>query len=47
MDNSLIVLIGAVLAVVVAWKVLKGVVKTVALLAVLAAAGFYVFGGAA
>lgn len=34
----------ALLLVVVAWKMLKGVVKTVALVAILAIAAIYVFG---
>lgn len=47
MDSTLIVLIVAALAIGIAWKLLKGLVKTVALVAVLAVAGVYVFGGAA
>lgn len=45
MDGSILYLIGALIAVVIAWKVLKGVVKTVALLVILAIAAFLVFGG--
>ena len=47
MDSTLIVLIVAALAIGIAWKLLKGLVKTVALVAVLVVAGVYVFGGAA
>ncbi len=43
MDFALPLIIALVL-VFIAWKVLKGLVKTVALLAVLALAGIYVFG---
>jgi hypothetical protein len=35
----------ALVLVVVAWKLLKGLVKTVALVAILALAALYVFGG--
>ena len=45
MDNSIITLVVALLAVVIAWKVLKGIVKTVALVAILGLAALYVFGG--
>jgi len=37
----------ALILVVIAWKVLKGIVKTVVLVAILAAAAFFVFGGMA
>ena len=35
----------ALVAIVIAWKLLKGVVKTVVLVAILALAALYVFGG--
>lgn len=35
----------ALVLVVVAWKLLKGLIKTVALVAILALAAWYVFGG--
>ncbi len=35
----------AIVLIVIAWKVLKGIVKTVALVAILAAAALFVFGG--
>jgi hypothetical protein len=35
----------ALVAVVAAWKLFKGLMKTVALLAILTFAGFYAFGG--
>ena len=35
----------ALIAIVVSWKLLKGLVKTVALVAILALAALYVFGG--
>lgn len=35
----------ALVLIVIAWKVLKGIVKTIALLAILALAAFFVFGG--
>jgi hypothetical protein len=45
MENSIVVLIVALIGVFVAWKMLKGIVKTVALLAILAAAAAFAFGG--
>jgi len=45
MEASLITIVVAILLVVIAWKVLKGIVKTLALLAILAVAAFAVFGG--
>ena len=45
MDGSLITIALAVLAVVLAWKFLKGLVKTVALVAILVMASLVVFGG--
>ncbi|HEX2793957.1 MAG TPA: hypothetical protein VHN58_05955 [Croceicoccus sp.] len=44
MDNSIVVIVVALLAVFFAWKVLKGIVKTVALVAILIAAAIFVFG---
>ena len=44
MESSLITIVVAILLVVVAWKVLKGIVKTIALLAILALAAVFVFG---
>ena len=37
-------LVVALILIVIAWKVLKGVAKTVALIGILALAAFYVFG---
>jgi len=45
MNSSLIVLIVALIAVAAAWKVLKGIVKTIALVVILLVAGIFVFGG--
>ena len=45
MDSSLITIVLAVIAVIVAWKVFKGVIKTVALLVILGIAALVVFGG--
>ncbi|MBB3990898.1 hypothetical protein [Croceicoccus naphthovorans] len=45
--DSLVVIIVALLAIFVAWKVLKGIVKTVALVVILVAAAIFVFGGMA
>ena len=44
MDSSIVVIVIALLAVFIAWKVLKGIVKTVALVAILIAAAIFVFG---
>ncbi|ANC50444.1 hypothetical protein CP97_14758 [Aurantiacibacter atlanticus] len=44
MDQIFPILIALVL-VVIAWKVLKGIVKTVALVVILAAAAIWTFGG--
>lgn len=46
MDQILPIIIALVL-VVIAWKVLKGIVKTIALVAILAIAALFVFGGMA
>ena len=45
MDSSIITIILALIAVVVAWKVFKGIVKTIALVVILIAAAIFVFGG--
>lgn len=45
MDSSIITIIIALLCVFVAWKVFKGVVKTIALVVILIAAAIFVFGG--
>ena len=45
MDGSIVTLVIALIAIVIAWKVLKGVVKTVALVAILVIAALVVFGG--
>jgi len=46
MDQIFPIIIALIL-VVIAWKVLKGIIKTVVLIAILAAAAFWVFGGMA
>ncbi|MFB0611533.1 hypothetical protein [Aurantiacibacter poecillastricola] len=46
MDQIVPILIAVVL-IAIAWKVLKGIVKTVALVAILAAVAIWVFGGMA
>ena len=43
MDQVLPIIIALIL-VFIAWKVLKGIIKTVVLIAILAAAAIYVFG---
>ncbi|WP_202389736.1 hypothetical protein [Croceibacterium soli] len=43
--EPIVLLIVALLGVVLAWKMLKGLVKTVVLVAILAVAAIYVFGG--
>ena len=45
MDASVVTIIVALLAIFLAWKLLKGVVKTVALVAILVVAALVVFGG--
>ena len=45
MDASILTIIVALIAIVIAWKVLKGIVKTVALVAILIVAALVVFGG--
>ena len=47
MTEQIIPLVIALILVAIAWKVLKGIVKTVALVAILGVAAFYVFGGMA
>ena len=46
MDTSLVIpIVIALVGVVIAWKLLKGLIKTVVLVAILALAALYVFGG--
>ena len=45
MDNNIIAIIVALILILVAWKVFKGIVKTVALAAILIAVAIFVFGG--
>ena len=45
MDSTIVTLIVALIAIVIAWKVLKGVVKTVALVGILIIAAIFAFGG--
>ena len=47
MSADWLTIILALVAIVVAWKVFKGVVKTVALVVILIAAAIFVFGGLA
>ncbi|MGC1269337.1 MAG: hypothetical protein WA842_01940 [Croceibacterium sp.] len=47
MSDALIPIIIALVGVVIAWKVLKGIIKTVVLVGILVLAGIYVFGGMA
>ena len=47
MDSSVVTLIVALILIVIAWKVLKGLAKTVALVVILAVAALFVFGGMA
>ena len=42
---EIVTIVVALLAIVLAWKLLKGVVKTVALVAILIVVGLIVFGG--
>ncbi|WP_271077735.1 hypothetical protein [Aurantiacibacter sp. MUD61] len=44
MTEQIIPIIIALILIVIAWKVLKGIIKTVALIAILAAVAFWVFG---
>ena len=46
-SEQIIPLLVAVVLIAIAWKVLKGIVKTVALVAILAAAAIWVFGAMA
>ena len=43
--DPIVLIVVALLAVVLAWKLLKGLVKTVVLVGILALAAVYVFGG--
>jgi hypothetical protein len=45
--GPLVTLVVAIVAIVIAWKVLAGTVKTVVLIGILALAALYVFGGLA
>ena len=45
MDGSIITITLTLIAVFIAWKVLKGVIKTIALVAILIVAAIFVFGG--
>ncbi len=45
MDSNLISILIALVLIVIAWKVFKGVVKTVVLAGILIAAAIFVFGG--
>ena len=47
MSADWLTIILALVAIVVAWKVFKGVVKTIALVVILIAAAIFVFGGVA
>ncbi|WP_168157296.1 hypothetical protein [Erythrobacter sp. QSSC1-22B] len=42
---DIVTIVVALVAIIIAWKVLAGLVKTVALLVILAIAAFVVFGG--
>ncbi len=44
MEGDIITWVVALIAIIIAWKVLKGIIKTVALVAILAIAAFVVFG---
>ena len=44
MEINLVTIVIALIAVAIAWKVLSGIFKTLALLAILAVAAFVVFG---
>ena len=45
MSDQIVPLVVAIVLIVIAWKVLKGLVKTVVLIAIAAAAAWFVFGG--
>ncbi|QZD95349.1 hypothetical protein [Qipengyuania gelatinilytica] len=45
MGYDWLTIILALIAVVIAWKVFKGIVKTIALVVILVAAALFVFGG--
>lgn len=47
MTDQIFPIIIALILVIIAWKVLKGIIKTVALVAILALAAIWVFGGMA
>ena len=44
MDSNIVTIILALIAIVIAWKVFKGIVKTIALVVILIAAAIFVFG---
>ena len=45
MDSSIVTIIVALIAIVIAWKLFKGVLKTVTLIGILVVAAIVVFGG--
>lgn len=45
MENSVVVMVVALIAVFIAWKMFTGLLKTGALIVILAAAAWFVFGG--
>ncbi len=45
MTDQIVAILIAVVLIAIAWKVLKGIVKTVALVVILAAVAIWVFGG--
>ncbi|WAT18468.1 hypothetical protein OZN62_02485 [Aurantiacibacter sp. MUD11] len=45
MTDQIIPILVAVVLIAIAWKVLKGIVKTIALVAILALVAIFVFGG--
>ena len=47
MEINIVTIIVALIAIAIAWKVLSGLFKTLALLAILAVVGFVVFGAMA
>ncbi len=44
MESSLVTLVVALICIVIAWKVLKGLIKTVVLVVILLVAAWFVFG---
>tara|TARA_Y100000991_G_C21716304_1_gene240166 strand:- start:108 stop:257 length:150 start_codon:yes stop_codon:yes gene_type:complete len=45
MEYSIVTIIAALVLVAIVWKIFGGIVKTIALLAILAAAAWFVFAG--